>query len=124
MSLNAPFFSVVIPTFNRANMISGAIQSVLEQTFKDFELIVIDDGSTDQTAQIIGGFNDERIKYNYQQNTERSQARNNGIKIARGRYICFLDIAAIICKCFTSMLLNITFLWLCCFQIPLSLIKI
>jgi glycosyltransferase involved in cell wall biosynthesis len=91
MSLNAPFFTVVIPTFNRANMISGAIKSVLEQTFKDFELIVIDDGSTDQTAHIIAGFNDERIKYNYQHNTERSQARNNGIKLARGRYICFLD---------------------------------
>ena len=91
MSSNAPFFSVVIPTYNRANMISGAIQSVLEQTFKNFELIIIDDGSTDQTAHVIAGFSDERIKYNYQQNTERSQARNNGIKIASGRYICFLD---------------------------------
>ena len=86
-----PFFSVIIPTYNRAHLISGAIGSVIRQTFGDWELLVIDDGSTDNTDDIVSSFNDTRIKYFYQQNAERSAARNNGISKANGRFVCFLD---------------------------------
>ncbi len=86
-----PFFSVIIPTFNRAHLISEAIKSVLYQTFTDWELIIVDDGSTDNTKDIVDEFEDERIKYIYQVNSERSVARNNGIRNAKGEWICFLD---------------------------------
>ncbi|MCW5908129.1 MAG: glycosyltransferase family 2 protein [Chitinophagales bacterium] len=86
-----PFFSIIIPTYNRAHFIRKAIESVLAQTFSDWELIVVDDGSTDNTKQVVFQYTDVRIKYMYQQNAERSAARNNGIKQALGKYICFLD---------------------------------
>jgi len=86
-----PFFSVVIPTFNRAKFLCKAIESVLGQTFADWELIIVDDGSTDNTKEIVAAFHDERINYYYQQNQERSVARNTGIKNSKGQYICFLD---------------------------------
>jgi glycosyltransferase involved in cell wall biosynthesis len=72
-------------------MLSKAINSLLEQTFTHWELIIIDDGSTDNTKEIINQFEDSRIKYFYQENAERSAARNNGIKHAIGQYICFID---------------------------------
>lgn len=88
-----PFFSIIIPTYNRANMLSGAIESVLNQTFDDWELIVVDDGSTDATKQLVASYigKDKRIKYIHQENAERSAARNNGITNALGNFICFLD---------------------------------
>jgi glycosyltransferase involved in cell wall biosynthesis len=86
-----PFFSVIIPTYNRALLIKKAIQSVLQQTYTDWELIIVDDGSTDNTKEVIESYSDKRIRYIYQQNAERSEARNNGIKNALGKYICFLD---------------------------------
>ena len=86
-----PFFSIIIPTYNRASMIPKAIESVLQQTFVDWELIIIDDGSIDNTAEIVKTYTDSRIKYIWQENQERSVARNKGISIAKGRYICFLD---------------------------------
>jgi len=86
-----PFFSVILPTYNRADFINKAINSVIDQTYPDWELIIIDDGSTDQTKNIVEAFNDERIHYIYQINQERSAARNNGLKNAKGRYICFID---------------------------------
>jgi glycosyltransferase involved in cell wall biosynthesis len=91
METHSPFFSIILPTFNRAHVIHKAIQSVLNQSFLNWELIIIDDGSKDNTEQVVAQFPDARIKYNYQKNTERSQARNNGIKMAKGLYICFLD---------------------------------
>jgi len=89
----SPFFSVIIPTYNRARSIADAVKSVLDQTFTDFELIVIDDGSKDNTAQVLKPLcdSDPRIRYIYQDNTERSAARNHGIEVAKGQYICFLD---------------------------------
>lgn len=87
----APFFSIVIPTYNRAKLIAKAIDSVLQQTFAAWELIVVDDGSKDNTKHVVEEFGDKRIKYVYQQNQERSAARNNGIKHATGKYICFVD---------------------------------
>ncbi|MCD6067453.1 MAG: glycosyl transferase [Bacteroidetes bacterium] len=86
------FFSVVLPVFNREEMISKAIKSVLQQEFPFWELIVIDDGSTDGTRKVVESYtNDPRIKYVYQQNAERSAARNNGIELSAGDFICFID---------------------------------
>jgi glycosyltransferase involved in cell wall biosynthesis len=87
----SPFFSIIIPTYNRASLISKAINSLLAQTYSNWELIVIDDGSKDNTQAVVAAFNDNRINYIYQKNSERSAARNNGIRNAKGTYICFLD---------------------------------
>ena len=84
-------FSIVIPTYNRAAFLPKAIESVLAQTFNDWELIIVDDGSTDNTHEVVSKYNDERITYIYQENAERSAARNNGIAHAKGEYVCFMD---------------------------------
>lgn len=84
-------FSIIIPTYNRAVFLPKAIESVLLQTYTDWELIIIDDGSTDTTKQVVLSYIDERIKYIYQENAERSAARNNGIHHAQGDFICFMD---------------------------------
>ncbi len=88
-----PFFSIVIPAYNRAELLKETIASVRAQTFAEWELIVVDDGSTDHTRQVITSQRDEdgRIRYVHQQNAERSAARNNGMRHAKGTYICFLD---------------------------------
>ncbi|MGZ3899380.1 MAG: glycosyltransferase family 2 protein [Bacteroidia bacterium] len=86
-----PFFSIIIPTYNRAEPIQRAIESIIEQTYADWELVIIDDGSTDNTRQVVTGYKSENIRYIYQENQERSVARNNGIQHAKGKYICFLD---------------------------------
>ena len=87
------FFTVIVPSYNRAHLIGETIQSVINQSFVDWELIIVDDGSTDNTREIVEKFNlsDNRIQYHYQQNAERSAARNEGIKLAKGEFICFLD---------------------------------
>ena len=76
-----PFFSIIIPTYNRAHLISMAIDSVIAQTFENWELIIVDDGSTDNTKELVDNYCsiDKRIRYIYQENAERSAARNNGI---------------------------------------------
>ncbi|MFM7726230.1 MAG: glycosyltransferase family 2 protein, partial [Flavobacteriales bacterium] len=87
-----PFFSVVIPTYNRAKLVSRAIDSVLGQTFRDLELIVIDDGSTDNTRDALSVYNsDPRFVYVYQNNTKESGARNNGMRLSKGAWVCLLD---------------------------------
>jgi glycosyltransferase involved in cell wall biosynthesis len=86
-----PTISVIIPTYNRAHLIGASIASVLAQTYTNFELIVVDDGSTDDTEQQVHGFNDPRINYINQENKGRSHARNCALDLARGRYIAFLD---------------------------------
>jgi glycosyltransferase involved in cell wall biosynthesis len=86
-----PTVSVVIPTYNNASVVKEAIQSVLEQTLSDYEIIVVDDGSTDNTREVVSSFSDKRIRYVYQENHGRSSARNHAISIAQGRYIAFLD---------------------------------
>src|SRR5574344_1298616 len=85
------FFSIIIPSYNRAAFLPKAIDSVLAQTYVDWELIIVDDGSTDNTREVVKTYSDSRIKYIYQQNAERSAARNNGINQAQGDYICFMD---------------------------------
>ncbi len=89
--MQAPFFSVILPTYNRAHLIATTIQSVLAQTFNNWELLIVDDGSTDATDEEVAKFADPRIKYIYQTNQERSAARNTGIKNAKGKFICFID---------------------------------
>jgi glycosyltransferase involved in cell wall biosynthesis len=87
-----PKVSVIIPTYNRAEYLCSAIRSVLSQTFQDFEIIVVDDASTDNTNEIVDGFNDSRIKYiRHETNKGGSAARNTGIKMSSGEYIAFLD---------------------------------
>ena len=88
----SPIVSVIIPTYNRENLVSQAIQSVLNQTYRDFELIVVDDASIDNTQKIVNNFNDSRIRYIcHKQNAGVSVAQNTGIAKARGEYIAFLD---------------------------------
>jgi glycosyltransferase involved in cell wall biosynthesis len=93
MSSDAPYFSVVIPTYNRGCVLEEAISSVLTQSFTDFELIIVDDGSKDNTADVVRVFSnsDPRVIYVHQENAERGAARNNGIERSRGQYVCFLD---------------------------------
>ncbi|MCO6493521.1 MAG: glycosyltransferase family 2 protein [Phaeodactylibacter sp.] len=87
----SPLFSVIIPTYNRANLLKKAMQSVLSQIFQDWELIIVDDGSTDNTAGLVQSFTDNRIRYFFQEHQERSTARNMGITHASGKYVCFMD---------------------------------
>ena len=91
MNNEAPLFSVIIPTYNRSKLLQEAIQSVLDQTFNNWECIIIDDGSIDDTRGMVQSFEDPRIKYFYQNHSERSTARNYGITEAYGMYVCFLD---------------------------------
>jgi glycosyltransferase involved in cell wall biosynthesis len=92
MNARKPNVSVIIPTYNRSHLISRAIQSVLDQTYQDFEIIVSDDASTDNTEEMVKGFNDERIRYfRHSLNKGGGATRNIGIKAARGEYIAFLD---------------------------------
>jgi glycosyltransferase involved in cell wall biosynthesis len=90
MATTLPTVSVVIPTYNRECFVRNAIDSVLNQTFTDYELIVVDDGSTDNTADVVGNYG-RKVRYIYQQNAGPSAARNSGISAARGRWIAFLD---------------------------------
>lgn len=83
--------SVVIPTYNRYSFLEKAVKSVLKQSLKDFELIVVDDGSEDGTRKLIQSFPDERIRYFYQGNRGVSVARNKGIVESKGDLIAFLD---------------------------------
>lgn len=86
------FFTVILPTYNRASLLPKAINSIVNQTFKDWELIVVDDGSTDFTNLVIKEYSSSgNIKYHYQDNMERSVARNTGISLSEGEWICFLD---------------------------------
>ena len=89
--MSGPFFSIILPSFNRAEQLMKAIDSVLGQTFTDFEVIIVDDGSTDNTKESIRALTDPRINYFYKKNEERSIARNFGITKARGNYVNFLD---------------------------------
>ncbi len=90
--MNQPLVSIIIPTYNRAHRIKRALESVVSQKFSNWEIIVVDDGSVDNTREVIESIGvDTRIKYYYKENQERSIARNFGIAKSNGRYINFLD---------------------------------
>lgn len=92
-----PFISVVIPTFNRSAQVQAALKSVLAQTYPEFEVIVVDDGSTDGTDDVVGevvraqGSTGKHVCYCFQSNQGQSSARNSGIAEARGKWVAFLD---------------------------------
>ncbi|NLZ74794.1 glycosyltransferase [Candidatus Falkowbacteria bacterium] len=87
-----PKVSVIIITYNRADLLSRAINSVLFQDYQDFELLIIDDASTDNTSEIVRAFNDNRIKYYLnEKNLGIAKSRNKGISLAVGEYIAMLD---------------------------------
>jgi hypothetical protein len=83
--------SVIIPAYNQADYLPKAIHSILDQTCQDFEILVVDDGSTDATADVANALTDERVRYIYQENRGLSAARNTGIKHSSGKYLTFLD---------------------------------
>ncbi|GAA1962049.1 glycosyltransferase family 2 protein [Agromyces allii] len=83
--------SVVIPTFNRGHLLDRAIDSVLSQTYRELELIVVDDGSTDDTGVVVERRRDERVSYIRQDNAGAPSARNRGVAVAKGAWIAFLD---------------------------------
>jgi len=84
-------FSIIIPTYNRSDFISSTIQSVLAQTYPHFEIIIVDDGSTDNTEDVVKRVKDKRVSYYKKNNEERAAARNYGTSKAKGDYVTFLD---------------------------------
>lgn len=86
-----PQVSIVLPTYNRAYIIKRALQSILAQTYQDFELLVIDDGSTDNTREVVESFKDPRIHFIQCSHQGGAAARNTGIREAKGAYIAFQD---------------------------------
>jgi len=92
MMTQNPTVSVIIPTYNRAELLERAIKSVLNQTYEELELLVVDDGSSDNTESLVARFCDQRIKYiKHADNIGAPATRNTGIKRSKGKYIAFLD---------------------------------
>ena len=92
MDQKPPLVSVIVPTRNRANLVARAIQSVLDQTYRHIECIIVDDGSSDETRQVVEEFTDERLVYlRHETQRHASAARNTGIAYSRGELIAFLD---------------------------------
>ncbi len=87
---NAPAISVIIATYNRAHLIAETLESVLAQAYRDFEIIVVDDGSTDNTREVVARY-ETRVRYIYQKNRGPSAARNRGVREARGSWISIQD---------------------------------
>ena len=85
------YFSVIIPLYNKEKFIQNTIKSILEQTFQDFEIVIINDGSTDKSEEIVLKFKDKRIQYFFQKNQGASIARNFGIEKSTSNFISFLD---------------------------------
>lgn len=92
MTFIKPLVSIVIPTYNRGYMIENSINSVLSQTYRNFELLIIDDASTDDTEYIVKNIKDSRIRYiKLEKNSRGTKTRNTGINLSKGDYIAFLD---------------------------------
>ena len=86
-----PFFSIVIPTFNRASLLKKALKSFADQKYENFEVLIIDDGGNDNSAEVVTALNDNRFKYFWKPNAERGAARNYGFENALGTYVNFFD---------------------------------
>ena len=93
-----PMIAWIMPVYNGKKYIKQAIESILRQPCKDCEVWVVDDGSVDETAQIVKAIQDDRVHYIYQENAGVSAARNNGIRSSRSKYVAFLDADDVICK--------------------------
>jgi len=87
MSMTRPRVSIITSTYNRANLLAQAIRSALAQTFSNFEMVIVDDGSQDNSRRVVEGFGDPRIRYVYQPNAGLAAGRNTAIRHARGEYI-------------------------------------
>jgi len=104
-----PFFSVIIPLYNKEELIHETISSVLNQTYKNFEIIVVNDGSTDNSLKVVNDISDPRINVLEQENLELSQARNNGVKISKYDYIAFLDADDLWCSNYLECICNLIY---------------
>ena len=91
MMTESGLVSIIIPAYNQGHYLGKAIQSGLDQTYPHHEVIVVDDGSQDNTAQVARGYSDPRVRYAYQENHGLSGARNTGMRLAKGEYLTFLD---------------------------------
>ena len=89
--MKQPSVSVIIPVYNSSKWIEKTIESVLCQTYGDLETVIVDDGSTDDTAEIVKKYKNRAVRYFYQKNKGVSAARNKGIEVAGGKYIALLD---------------------------------
>lgn len=106
MSKN-PLISVIVSAYNVEEYLAACLDSILRQTFSDYEIILIDDGSTDRTAEIISQYSsNSRIRVHTQQNSGISVARNQGIKMSRGQYICYIDSDDIITETYLEKLIT------------------
>ncbi len=88
--IDQPLVSVVVSSYNRADYVAETVESVMGQTYPKIDLIVIDDGSTDATGEVIRRYGD-KVHYVWQANSERASARNHGLRLAKGEFIAFLD---------------------------------
>ena len=86
-----PVVSATLPTYNHAHFLPYALQIVLEQTLHDFEVIIVDDGSTDNTREVVQQYPDQRVHYTYLTNRDLAASRNTGIRASSGEYLAFLD---------------------------------
>lgn len=91
MNTTSPLVSIIMPAYNAEKYIVESIESVINQTYQNWELLIINDGSTDKTVNLISSFNDKRIQFTEQKNAGVCIARNSGISKAQGKYITFLD---------------------------------
>ena len=89
--MNQDLVSIIIPAYNSERYIGETIQSILSQTYQNYEIIVVDDGSTDNTVEVVKSIDDKRVKYIYQKNASQAVARNTGISNSKGKFIAFLD---------------------------------
>lgn len=89
--MSTPLVSVVIPAYNHERFVGAAVESVLQQSCADLELIVIDDGSRDRTAEVVQGYTDHRLSYYYQENQDAYNTINRGLGMARGEYVAILN---------------------------------
>lgn len=89
--MSEPFFTMVVPTYNRAGVIRQTLMSLAAQTFRDYEVIIVDDGGKDETESVVKSVNTFPFQYRWKENAERAAARNYGARLAKGQYINFFD---------------------------------
>ena len=102
-----PFFSIVIPLYNKEDYIKDTLKSVLNQTYRSFEIIIVNDGCTDSSVEIVKSFSDSRITIFNQKNQGLSGARNSGIKHSKYNYIAFLDADDLWCEDYLNTICNL-----------------